>query len=88
MLEDCDQFRIANGASPLLCHHKSHRNNNKDSCSKSKLSLVRLHNRIITEQNFFVQLTAQCHLQHQGEIIETGKKFLTVNTVANKDNWS
>ena len=22
--EDCDQFRIANGTSLLLCHHKGH----------------------------------------------------------------
>ena len=32
---DCDQFRIASGASPLLRHHKGHRSNIKDSCSKS-----------------------------------------------------
>ena len=34
--EDCDQFRIANGASPLLRHHKGHVSNNKDSCSMSR----------------------------------------------------
>ena len=33
--EDCDQFRIVNGTSPLLRYHKGHRSNNKDSCSKS-----------------------------------------------------
>ena len=38
MREDCDQFRIANGASPLVRHHKGHRSNNKDSCSKSRIS--------------------------------------------------
>ena len=32
--EDCDQFRVANCTSPLLRHHKGHRSNNKDSCSK------------------------------------------------------
>ena len=36
-LEDCDQFRIANGTSPFSPHHKGHRSNNKDSCSKSKI---------------------------------------------------
>ena len=33
--EDCDQFRIVNGTGLLLNHHKGHRSNNKDSCSKS-----------------------------------------------------
>ena len=42
--EDCDQlglqmvreFRIANGTSPWLRHHKGHRSNNKDSKSKGR----------------------------------------------------
>ena len=33
--KDCDQFRIANGTSLLLRHHKSQRSNNKDWCNKS-----------------------------------------------------
>ena len=37
--EDCYRFRVANGTSPLLRHHKGHRSNNKDSCSKSRFSL-------------------------------------------------
>ena len=36
MHKDRDQFRFANGTSPLLCHRKDHRSNNKDSDSKSR----------------------------------------------------
>ena len=36
--KDCDQFRIANGTSPLLRLHKGHSSNKKDSCSKSEFN--------------------------------------------------
>ena len=39
-LEDCDQFRIANGMSPLVRYHKGHRSNKKDSCSESIMMFI------------------------------------------------
>ena len=53
--EDCDQFRIANGTSPLLRHHKGHGSNNKDSCNKSSkvfdsvLIFIKINNPSVTE---------------------------------------
>ena len=40
MREDCDQFRIANGTSPVLHCHKDHRSNNKELCSKFNSDLA------------------------------------------------